>query len=433
MASVLLWAGRLDEARTKHIKILDEHPMFISARIQLARVLLESGELDAALKEVDHVLRVDPENREAILFRASVQRIKGNFRPAIATINELIKKQDDFVTREELTNAYLFSNYRIATDKNLLLLKPAFPYEEASISVLKERRDIRFNPSISPGFTYFHSNDDNDIWRYFLNGTAWIGNWKTEIDYIHTDAKDIDGSIATDGVTLSTYSRMPFYGGIGGSIGLADSGRDIAWSVRGDVDIPDGSIGAMVGVDNVSDTAAVMRNHIKVLSTASSLDYRLTDRIALSATYNYRDYSDNNNANDIMGSASFLVLRRPAAITIGYRGRYLNFKRNAGDGYFDPQYFNSSALFVNLAFEFGPIYGFVEPYGGYQSFTFNEEGNYSYFGGGGGLLGYRFSKHLAVEANAEGGNYALGANSETLDANGQWIYYLVGARLIITW
>ena len=298
--------------------------------------------------------------------------------------------------------------------------------------MLKERRDIAFNPSISPGVTYFHSNDPNDIWRYFLNGTAWIGNWKTEIDYIHTDAKDDAGSIATDGVILSTYSRMPFYGGIGGSVGLTDSGRDIAWSVRGDVDIPDGSIGATVGVDTLSDTTAVIRNHIKVLTAASSLDYRLTDRISLSAIYNYRDYSDNNNSNDVLGSASYLVLRRPAAIAIGYRARYLNFKRNTGNGYFDPQYFNSSALFVNLTFEFGPIYGYIEPYGGYQSFTFNEEGSYGYFGGGAGVLGYRFSKHVAVEANAEGGNYALGANSQTLDAGGQWTYYLVGAKLIIT-
>jgi tetratricopeptide (TPR) repeat protein len=433
MASVLLWAGKLDEARKKHIKILDDHPMFVSARIQLARILMDSGELDAALKEVNQVLRVDPENRDALLQLASVQRMKGNFRPAIALTNELLKKQDDYVTREELTNAYLLSNYRVATDRNLLLLKPVFPYEETSLSELKERRDIAFNPSLSPGFTYFHSNDDNDIWRYFLNGTAWLGNWKTSVDYIHTEAKDLNGSIASDGVTLSTYSRMPFYGGIGGSIGLADSGRDMAWSLRGDVDIPDGSIGVAVGVDALSDTTAVSRNHIKVLSAASSLDYRLTDRISLSANYNYRDYSDNNNANDVIGSASFLVLRRPAAIAIGYRGRYLHFKRNTGDGYFDPQYFVSNALFANLSFEYGPLYGYVEPYGGYQSFTFNEEGNYSWFGGGGGMLGYRFSKHVAVEASAEGGNYALGASNQTLDAGGQWTYYQIGARLIITW
>ena len=82
-------------------------------------------------------------------------------------------------------------------------------------------------------------------------------------------------------------------------------------------------------------------------------------------------------------------------------------------------------LFVNLSFENGPIYGYAEPYGGYQSFTRNEEGNYSYFGGGVGMIGYRFTKHLAAEATAEGGNYAMGAS-------GAYTYYQIGARLIIT-
>ena len=150
-----------------------------------------------------------------------------------------------------LTYAYLLSNDRVATDRNLPLLKPAFPYDEKSHNELKELRDIRFNPSLSPGFTFYHDSDDNDVWRYFLNGTVWLGNWKTSIDYIHTDAKDLNGSMLNDGVALSTYSRMPFFGGIGGSVGLADSGRAITWSARGDVDIPSGSIGARVGVDSL--------------------------------------------------------------------------------------------------------------------------------------------------------------------------------------
>ena len=42
-----------------------------------------------------------------------------------------------------------------------------------------------------------------------------------------------------------------------------------------------------------------------------------------------------------------------------------------------------------------------------------------------GMIGYRFSKHLAVEATAEGGSSATGIA-------GAYTYYQVGARLIIT-
>jgi tetratricopeptide (TPR) repeat protein len=422
MATVLSWAGHLKEARKRLTKILDVHPLYIATRIQLARVLLWSGELDAALKEVGQVLLVDQDNRDALLVRANGERMKGNFRPSIATYQELIQKKDDYDAREGLTYAYLLSNDRVATDNSIPLLKPAFPYEEKSFNELKEMRDLRFNPSLSPGFTFYHDSDDNDVWRYTLNGTAWLGNWKTGIDYTHTEAKDLGGSVSTDDVVLSTYSRMPFYGGIGGSVGLADSGRAMTWSARGDVDIPSGSIGARVGEDSLSDAAGVSRNHIRAFNAALSIFQRPTDRISLSGIYNYRNYSDDNNAHDFMGSASYLILRSPA-IALGYRGRYLNFERQSGGGYFDPHNFISNALFVNLSYESGPVYGYVEPYGGYQSFARNEEGNYSYFGGGTGLIGYRLTKHLAAEVTAEGGNYAVGAS-------GAWYYYQLGARLI---
>ena len=424
MASVLSWAGNLTEARQELMKILGENPSFIPARIQLARVMLWSGEFDAALKEINLVLTTMPDNRDALIARANGLRLQRNYSPSISIYGGLINLKDDYDAREGLTYAYLLSNDRVATDKSFPLLKPAFPYEKKAMAELEELRDNTFNPSLAPGLSFYNDNDDNEVWRYFITGTAWFGNWKTSLDYVYTDAKDPNGTVLSDSIVLSTYSRMPFYGGIGGSVGLADSGRFITWNARGDLDIPDGSIGVRVGEEALSDTAGVSRNHIHALNSVLSVAYRTTDRISLSASYSYRDYSDDNNAHDVMGSASYLVFRKPAAIAIGYRARYLDFSRQSGGEYFDPYNFISNALFVNLSFENGPMYGYLEPYYGYQSFTRNEEGNYSWFGGGAGMIGYRFTKHLAAAATAEGGNYALGAS-------GAYTYYQIGARLII--
>ena len=425
MATALSWAGNISDARREISILLEENPSFASARIQLARMLLWSGELDAAIKEIDLALSVAPDNRDVLLVRANALRTRGNFRAAIPLYNDLLTKKDDYSAREGLTYAYLLSNDRVATDKNIPLLKPAFPYEEKSLNELKDLRDIRFNPSLSPGFTFYHDSDYNDVWRYFVNGTVWLGNWKTSADYTHTDAKDLRGSMLVDDVVLSTYSRMPFYSGIGGSVGLADSGRTITWSGRADVDIPYGSIGVRVGEDTLSATAGVIRNHIRALNAALSLALRPTDRIALFGSYNYRNYSDDNYSHDVFASASYLALRRPIAINIGYRAAYLDFQRQSGGGYFDPHDLMSNTLFVNFSLENGPIYAYIEPYGGYQSFNRDNEGYSSYFGGGTGMIGYRFSKHIALEASAAGGSGAVGVA-------GAWNYYQVGARLIIT-
>ena len=42
------------------------------------------------------------------------------------------------------------------------------------------------------------------------------------------------------------------------------------------------------------------------------------------------------------------------------------------------------------------------------------------------MIGYRFSKHIALEGTAAGGSGALGIA-------GAWTYYQLGARLIITY
>jgi len=425
MAQVMSWAGTLPEARQRLTKILAENPAMIPVRIHLARVLLWSGELDAALREIDQVLLVESANREALLVRAGALRMKRNYRPSVALYSELLEKQEDYDAREGLTYARLLSGDRVAADASLPLLKPAFPYEEKALTELKELRDIAFNPSVAPGVSYYSDSDKNEVWRFFATGTVWFYNWKTNLDYIHTNATDQIAGSSTDSIVLSTYSRMPFYGGIGGSIGIVDAGTNVSWSIRGDVDIPDGSIGAKLAVDTLSDTSAVIQNHIQVTTASLSAVYRLTDRITFRGGYSYRDYSDENNAHDVTGGASFLVLRKPAAVTAGYRIRSMNYRRQSGHGYFDPNNYLSNVLFINASFERGRFYGYAEPYGGYESFRRNDEGNYNVVIGGAGSIGYRFSKHLAIEADAEGGNSAVGAT-------GAYNYYQVGLKLMAT-
>lgn len=425
MAAVTSWAGRLKEARQELTKILAETPSFTAARIQYARVLLWSGEFDAALKEIDQALTEKPGDRDALLVRANALRLKGNVRSAVPIYVDLVNKNDDYDAREGLTYGFLADGNRVAADKSLSLLKPAFPYQEKSLVELKDLRDRLFNPSVSPGFTYYDDSDGNRVWRYFATGSAWIKNWKLNLDYVHTHAKDDFRNKDSDDLALSGYSRMPFYGGIGGSIGLADNGRFLTGSIRGDLDIPGGSVGVNIAKYVPRDTAELLENDIRVLSSTFSVFHRPTDRITLFGAYSYRDYSDSNNANDLTAGISYLTLRQPVGVSLGYRVRFLDFRRQSRGGYFDPDNFISNVIFGNLSFETSRVYGYVEPYVGYQTYKRYGENHEDYITGGICALGYRFSKHFAAELTGEGSDGGIGVS-------GAYNYYQVGGRLIFT-
>jgi tetratricopeptide (TPR) repeat protein len=56
---------------------LERHPAYLSAKVTLARALIELSQLDEAQRELDEVLRIAPENLAAIRARADVHHRRG--------------------------------------------------------------------------------------------------------------------------------------------------------------------------------------------------------------------------------------------------------------------------------------------------------------------------------------------------------------------
>jgi hypothetical protein len=100
-----------------------------------------------------------------------------------------------------------------------------------------------------------------------------------------------------------------------------------------------------------------------------------------------------------------------------------NYERQCGSGYFDPNDFMSHQFFVNVSLNRAHWYGYVEPYGGYQSFRRNNADSDDLFGGVTGTVGYRFADYVKGELSGEFGNYAVQSASV-------FEYFLVGGRLI---
>lgn len=69
--------GRFQDAVDVCRRGLERHPAYISAKVTLARALIELMQLDEAQQELDAVLRVAPENLAAIRARADVHHRRG--------------------------------------------------------------------------------------------------------------------------------------------------------------------------------------------------------------------------------------------------------------------------------------------------------------------------------------------------------------------
>ena len=76
-------AGRFQESIDVCRAGLARHPGYLSARVTLGRALLEVGDIDAAQRELNDVLRVAPDNLSAIRGIAEVHRKKGEVPEAL--------------------------------------------------------------------------------------------------------------------------------------------------------------------------------------------------------------------------------------------------------------------------------------------------------------------------------------------------------------
>jgi tetratricopeptide (TPR) repeat protein len=80
--------GRFEEAIATCTAGLQRHPAYLSAHVTLGRALLEVGRYDEAQEELEHVLRVAPENLAAIRGLAEIHQRKGELPEVHALFTE---------------------------------------------------------------------------------------------------------------------------------------------------------------------------------------------------------------------------------------------------------------------------------------------------------------------------------------------------------
>lgn len=422
----LSWAGRLNESLKELEFIISEDRGNLKARIHYARVLSWSGRLDEALKEIDNVLEKEPENSDALLVKANILRWKGKHKEAIEVYNNLLKKGDDFDTRLGLAYSLIGIGEVTSAEENIGLLKPTYSYQEKELLELKAYLKGVKGPQIHTSYSYYSDSDDNAVKRYSAGINMNRELWRFNLNYRLTTAEDNIYENKAHSLTGGVYRRFNS-GGTGASIGIAsldneDSSTILTGNILTDLEISRTSLSINLTRDVMTDTALLIEREIRYTEAGIRASGPLSERVSLEGSYRFRDYSDSNYSHDLQGTLRYNLIAGNPSIKAGYRIRYLDFKKQTGNGYFDPDNFLSHQVFVSLYLEKERLYFFIEPYGGYQSFRRYGEKTDDFFTGGSATLGYRIMDNLSIELNAEGGDYAAGA------ATG-YKYWMAGAAL----
>ena len=122
-------------------------------------------------------------------------------------------------------------------------------------------------------------------------------------------------------------------------------------------------------------------------------------------------------------STQYALYSKPH-IVIGHRFHLLDFHKQSGSGYFDPNNYIANRGFASLYFENRIYYTYVEGYLGYETYRRYGVASDNFIHGGSGSIGIKPLPNLSLEINMEGGNFAAGSTSG-------FNYFSVGPRMLL--
>ena len=424
MAITISWAGKYDDATKALRSILSENPENKDARIHLAKVLSWSSNLSEAMAEADIVLKDHPDNQDALLVKANALRWRGDARASIPVYEKALAQGDAFDVRMGLAYAYLETGQKERAQETGRTLKPLHDYQKKELTRFSDALCGVRAVHADIQYSYYRDSDDNQVNRYTLLSGFWIRDWETALSYRLTEAKDLLGRETAKDLWVRANTREGRFGANGGAgINSTNAGSIFIGQISADANMGKWTIGAGTSREALTDTALLIRNRIVRTGGIINLSQTASSRLAFSESYARAGYSDDNESDDLQIGTRYSVMLSPVSAATGYRFRYLNFRRQSGGGYFDPDHFSSHQFFVSVSREMDGYYAALESYIGYQSFVRYGETTRGIIAGFSGAAGWRLKKCTSFELTAEGGNDASGTAAG-------FNYYQIGFRFI---
>jgi tetratricopeptide (TPR) repeat protein len=444
MAVYISWGEKLDEAVLEFRKILKKNPGNDPARIHLARTLSWAGKLDESLAEIKIVLGHDPNNKDALLIKANDLSWKGDDEQALPIYIALLKEEESFDARLGYTYVLIAQGKEEEARESMKLLKPSYPYQEEALTKLKAEinkpkaqaprephEHLAPQSHADAKYSHYRDTDGNVVHRYALTYGLPVLGVRPTFTYMHTEATDYTRRNSSDIVSGDTHVQLKENVGMGAGLGIirysdGEETTSLFGHLLGDYEFSKWIAGVVLSREPLNETAELIEKRIMFTALALTVSRNIADRLLFTGRFAYADFSDNNNSNDLLLALRYTLFQENPRTNVGYRFRYLNFDHQSFDGYFDPNRFLMSQVFVNASYERGRVSGFAELTGGQQSFTRYGIYHSDFVYAGSANIGYKLAKNITAEASIEGGDYAL-------QTAAGFKYYMYGIRLSWVW
>lgn len=374
-AKVLSWASRYDASRALYDSVLAAEPGDIEARLGLAQVMTFSDDLDGAEIEYRRVLDRDPTNRRALQGLGRTLSWAGRLVAAEDVLRASVASDTTDVSG--LVGLAQNLRWQGRNAAALEVLERARRIDPANGDVREQLRWVRvaLGSRVRPSYVVEDDSDDNhmvsaslaanwhpwprlgvraDVYRRTLDqnalsrsarGVTFSGSWIAEPGW--TLSAGLGGS-DNDGGGKQSFVTW--------SLGVGSPGR---YPVMGSVALSSRALDA---------TAILAERGVRMTELSAAGRWVPAPGWRFDGSMGRATFTGTERNRRLNASLS-ASRRLTRAWTVGVGGRAFGFRKDLGDGYFDPDFYGIAEVTGRWLYEFSPWSFLVEMAPGIQQVT----------------------------------------------------------------
>lgn|GEM_PF-6181969 len=390
--------------------LVDNQPANIEARFELARTRIALEQYAAAISDIDEILAIDPNRRDALLMKAGAFRKRGQVRAAIEQYLHLVKKDNGADARLGLFHSLVAAGRRVEAGTVLRETVTADEsqqeeLQEAAVNLVKTTR-----PSVEVSQSEYGDSDNSASTNIAFGVKGSVGDYDLLANFRRKSADGATKIFVADTVTATVVTNVADAFKVSGRLGVTQLGPDgdaatTVGQLKVDFRLAETSIGALYLQETLTANAALIKNNIQLSQASINVSQPLPYRMTLKGAYTHKEFSDDNSGDDYLASIHYLLNRGSPALGVGYGYHIANYDHPGKKGYFDPQDFSANQLMLTGNWESDGYYVYFSMDLGRQTMWRNGlDQRPHFFAYGTATAGKELTAHWTVELNAEWSN-----------------------------